>query len=1222
MSLVSAWSPLFQSGARMRGRAYQLEGRVKRLPPTNGELVRAEVRGQQPYTVVIRREGEALTAECTCPAFEKGMYCKHVWATLLDIQQSEGPGASASELSGLAVRPPRARRRAGSAPRVEPAAEPRWMGRLSLVRASGGDSPASGESLLPAQRQVCYMVLVEASRQAGGVVVELRHRSPTATGWSRPKPLRLTPQVLSSIQQATDRELCALLLGGTWVDDAGWHEPSSIQRSQARFRLPIGARRSLLKRMCATGRCFVEHEEAPNERERRLRWDGDEPWVLWLRGTEAEDELLVHLELRRGEQRLGIERPELVVGGPDGIVIEEQRAAPFDDRDATRWHAQFRDEVRRAGAAEPLRVPRQDIGRFLDRLYTLPQLPELDLPPGVGHTAEHIRPVPRLDLYSPGSTQASRWLPSSTRNMLAARLAFTYGDQVVDPTQPGRFVSLNVEQASSTDRAGEGADQDAEAIASDEAGGRNLSETEAETAPEAPVAEVVSEGTRDAEASEPHAALAQASGEAEAEQRLIRRDHPAEQEAFATLASLGFRPVSQAPGDVMMLPVRRMPAAVSRLLELGWTVRADEQAVRRAGPPKLSISSGIDWFELHGNVTYRRADGSEQAVSLPQILAAARAGKRMIALDDGTTGLLPMGWLREHGLLTALGKVEDDHLRFRSSQAAMLDALVREQDLMHVDETFARARERLHRFEGITPLAPAPAFHGELRAYQRDGLGWFRFLREFGMGGILADDMGLGKTIQVLAMLQARKLGVPGHGDEQTASGNGSQAAGQAASLPSLVVAPRSVVFNWADEAQRFTPELRVLAYAGAERTEWQGRFGEFDLIVTSYGLLRRDIDLLREQPFDYAVLDEAQAIKNPGSQSAKAARLLDARHRLALTGTPVENHLGDLWSIFEFLNPGMLGASSRFNELVRMSQSKRQRLRPAATGGGADAAQAGGHRDTLQQIAAALRPFVLRRTKKQVLADLPEKTEQTIACEMEPAQRRVYDELRDYYRAHLFRQIDATGPAKPADAPGVLGGGNAFVVLEALLRLRQVACHPALVDPKRADEPSAKLEALIEQLEEVVEEGHKALVFSQFTSMLAIVRRRLDQQNIPYAYLDGQTRDRRQVVERFQTDPAVPVFLISLKAGGFGLNLTAAEYVFILDPWWNPAVEQQAIDRTHRIGQTRKVFAYRLICRDTVEQRIIELQQRKRELADAIIDGQDNLLRSLTRDDLERLLS
>jgi SNF2 family DNA or RNA helicase len=439
--------------------------------------------------------------------------------------------------------------------------------------------------------------------------------------------------------------------------------------------------------------------------------------------------------------------------------------------------------------------------------------------------------------------------------------------------------------------------------------------------------------------------------------------------------------------------------------------------------------------------------------------------------------------------------------------------------------------------------------------------------------------MGLGKTVMVLAFLEGRREERERRApDDPTRPG------------PSLAVVPRSLVFNWKQEAARFTPKLRVLDHTGAGRLAPGAHFDDHDLVLTTYGTLRRDAAAFAETRFDCAILDEAQAIKNAGTDSARAARLLRADHRMALSGTPVENHLGELWSLFEFLNPGMLGAATAFR------------------------AEGGALRDpdepTRRLLARALRPFVLRRTKEQVAPDLPPRVEQTLYCELEPVQRRLYDELRQHYRQTLLgRAPEDFNRAK-------------IQVLEALLRLRQAACHPGLIDRERVGEPSAKLEALLPQLAEVVSEGHKALVFSQFTSLLAIVRQRLVRAGITHEYLDGKTQDRAARVDRFQADAGCPVFLISLRAGGLGLNLTSADYVFLLDPWWNPAVEAQAIDRAHRIGQSRQVFAYRLIARDTVEEKILELQQTKRSLADAIIGADNSLIRSLTREDLELLLS
>jgi SNF2 family DNA or RNA helicase len=357
-----------------------------------------------------------------------------------------------------------------------------------------------------------------------------------------------------------------------------------------------------------------------------------------------------------------------------------------------------------------------------------------------------------------------------------------------------------------------------------------------------------------------------------------------------------------------------------------------------------------------------------------------------------------------------------------------------------------------------------------------------------------------------------------------------------------------------------------------------------------TYGTLRRDIQALSQVEFDYVVLDEAQAIKNAATVAAKAARLLRSHHRLALSGTPIENHLGELWSLFEFLNPGVLGRSAAFQRVT------------ATTSAGDD---------TARVLSRGLRPFILRRTKAQVAQDLPARTEQTIFCELSPKERALYDGLRRHYRAALLGRVARDGIAK-----------SKMHVLEGLLRLRQAACHPALIDALRASDSSAKFDVLLPRLHEVRAEGHKAIVFSQFTTLLGLLRKALDADGVRYEYLDGKTKDRTARVERFQNDPSLGLFLISLKAGGLGLNLTAADYVFLLDPWWNPAAEAQAIDRAHRIGQVREVFAYRLIAKDTVEEKVLTLQQSKRALADAVLSADAVGLRHLQREDLELLLS
>ncbi|MBK9711190.1 MAG: hypothetical protein IPO81_07645 [Kouleothrix sp.] len=407
-----------------------------------------------------------------------------------------------------------------------------------------------------------------------------------------------------------------------------------------------------------------------------------------------------------------------------------------------------------------------------------------------------------------------------------------------------------------------------------------------------------------------------------------------------------------------------------------------------------------------------------------------------------------------------------------------------------------------------------------------------------------------------------------------------------------LLVLPRSLLFNWQREAERFTPDLRVYIHADQGRIDDSSEFGTHELVLTTYGTMLRDVEMLRKYEFHYLILDESQAIKNPLAETSKAARLLRGAHRLVLTGTPVENSTLELWSQFAFLNPGLLGNLDYFREEF-VNPIERQ--------------QSG---DTAQFLRKMVYPFILRRTKDQVAPDLPPRTERVIVSDMEPAQRKLYNKQRDYYRALLLGLIENDGM-----------NDARMQILEGLLRLRQICNHPRLVDDKFKG-ASGKFDLLLETLETLRAEGHRALVFSQFVQMLTLVREALDARGLPYAYLDGQTRDRQSAVDRFQNDESIPFFLISLKAGGVGLNLTAADYVFHIDPWWNPAVEMQATDRTHRIGQDKPVFVYKLVVKDSVEEKILLLQDRKRELVEQVIGAEGGVFKSLTREDVEVLFT
>ncbi|MGZ3670816.1 MAG: DEAD/DEAH box helicase [Bdellovibrionota bacterium] len=658
--------------------------------------------------------------------------------------------------------------------------------------------------------------------------------------------------------------------------------------------------------------------------------------------------------------------------------------------------------------------------------------------------------------------------------------------------------------------------------------------------------------------------------------RMIPRNLVAERAAYDRLAVLlGVRCSLGMPAGPASFRVKpsHFSSAVSEIISWGWTVTSQGKPVRSAGAFDIKVSTNVDWFALDARVPWAEALSS----SLPDLLAAQARGEQLITLGDGSLGVLPTEWLRKIAPLAQLGSTAGDTVRFAKPQGALLGAWLSTEENGTADPAFKKLVKELGRFGSLEPLSPTKTFKGSLRPYQKEGLAWLDFLRDLGQGGILADDMGLGKTVQVLAHLESVYT-----------------AKKDAPKKPSIVVLPKSLLFNWQEESAKFTPKLKVLAYAGQSRSKLREEIAGAHLVLVTYPTLRLDLEELLKFDFHYVIADEAQAIKNAGSLSHKACCQLKGPHRLAMSGTPVENSIDDLFALMDFVSPGLLGKNAR------------EKMSRAAAHGKLDTV-------ALEQLANALRPFILRRTKGQVLKDLPEKIEKVLHCELSTIERKRYVELRDYYREHLRGAIEAKGIAK-----------SKILILEALLRLRQAACHPGLMDKKRIGEESSKTDTLLAQLSAVVAEGHKALVFSQFTTFLDIVEGKLAEQKISCTRLDGSVSsdDRRDRVTAFQNDPSLKVFLVSLKAGGVGLNLTAADYVFILDPWWNPAAESQAIDRTHRIGQKNSVIAYRLIAKDTVEEKIVELQSAKRDLAAAILSADANLIKGLTAGDVEILLS
>jgi len=1643
MSLITELSSDFSKAVRSRGADYFQEGRVKITNGSDWE-VHARVRGGRTYKVSLEINGNELLVHCDCPAFEREP-CKHLWATILAV---EGTGRLRGAAGGGALvmvpdfdddglydfgagdsydhdgdewpddeydQPPRNvvnRIGDGLRPKVRPTS---WKEQLTALGLDSRAILAGHGEEWPPTRRIIYVVDVQATLESQHLILDTLLQDLKQNGeWGKPRKQRIPRWQITSLPEADDCQIFAMLAGSREQSDYGYYGydyQDAYDTAPFRHRLTAPLPQIVLPLIARTGRCYLKSRSDSDEMN-AIEWEEGEPWRFSIRVRRDDGrpaQYVVEGVLRRGEELYDLAKAALILQG--GLIFTPKSAAALDDGGAFHWVS----VLRRVGA---LFIPEDQIGELMTEVLSESHPPRLDLPEELRYEDVSARPQPCLTFKA--QKQSSR---------LRARLSFDYAPEsrrcVLDKDDPRRGV-YQVE-------------------------------------------------TR----------------------RYILRDRDAEAAFINRLTEAGLkyaRPNYYEKQSGWEVAPTKLPRVVRELVAEGWRVEAEGKTFRNPGKIKVQVNSGIDWFELRGSI-----DFGETTAKLPELLGALKRGDSMVKLDDGTYGMLPEDWLKKYGLLAGLGEAREDHLRFRKTQVGMLNALLSSQPEADFDESFARARDELKRFEGVRPAEPPEEFNGELRPYQKDGLGWINFLRQFGFGGCLADDMGLGKclaadslilingeliaaedvwsrftrrsvfdgsgdwaepmtelltnsiieatgriaqtkikrlyrqrvcegarritlgdgssvtitrrhrlltdkgwtndlgegdyvcvpakvlwrgepqdsdlikflawqiaegyeiaspsrllitqkdvsvlkelrecltrisekfgvkvnnptihipadshapdlgvysaefkrflesrgyewgkqsreksippfvmraddagvrvflsnyfdaeasvvdsmrsieistaspkliqqlssllrrfgiwmrisekqkratngsgvyrsyyigtlggvaarnfyreigfcdprkqsrlekicgdrsntnvedipasdivarivtatglpvrhfglhnsiyldgsqqfshsslervltacdnilngdaekehlslkrskgttrtlkayaeldrglievmrerlsrllgqevfhckiksieeveydgwvydfevaehhnfiannilchnTVQVLALLEERRQSreeerrqKEGAGERESGrvgereSGRAERRRGDAKKsngigeaerdnlslapslprslapsvAPSLVVVPKSLVFNWKQEAARFAPKLRVLDHTGhAREKESLEHFDDYDLILTTYGTLRNDAVLFKDTRFDYVILDEAQAIKNSDTASAKAARLLNGDHRLALSGTPIENHLGELWSLFEFLNPGMLGAASVFKIAGGVGRNPDEEAR--------------------RLLAQAMRPFILRRTKSQVAKDLPAKQEQTIFCELEPEQRKLYDELRDHYRNTLLDSIARVGVAK-----------SKIQALEALLRLRQAALHPGLIDKKRVKEDSAKLDLLVPQLVELFEEDHKALVFSQFTSFLAILRQRLDKEKIEYEYLDGSTSDRQARVEKFQNDPDCKLFLISLKAGGLGLNLTAAEYVYLLDPWWNPAVESQAIDRAHRIGQTRQVFAYRIIARNTVEEKVLALQNTKRDLADAIINADNSLIRNLTREDLELLLS
>ena len=681
--------------------------------------------------------------------------------------------------------------------------------------------------------------------------------------------------------------------------------------------------------------------------------------------------------------------------------------------------------------------------------------------------------------------------------------------------------------------------------------------------------------------------------------RYSTRDPGAEHKAYQRLRNAGFSgPNGQ--GQWQLMGQDRVVAFFARefyRMEQEWQVSLEERLERstqnnleRITPAFRVTTSGEQWFDLE--VNYSTPGGERFSPADIQQLLRGGGTRR---LKNGKIAILDSGAVEEFQQVL-LDCAPDQRqgqdgtqYRMTTQQAGFLDGALREHGFALQAPVAWQDRAKRQRGELKLECPPLGSLENTLRPYQKQGVAWLNFLRENGFGGILADEMGLGKTLQVLTHVAHCR----------SATQRSSKTGTLPQLLPTLVICPTSLVFNWSAEAARWTPELKTLVLDGPNRHQRFDQISQADLIITSYALVRRDAERYRDLEFDTVILDEAQHIKNRQTQNAQAVKSIRTHHRLVLTGTPLENSVLDLWSIYDFLMPGYLGSATDFKERYEVPIAREK-----------DVA-------SMSRLAKRVRPFLLRRLKRDVVKDLPAKLEQVSFCDLNEDQAALYQQLLAHTRKEVHEAVGDAGLAK-----------SRMLILTALLRLRQVCCDLRLLEKKATPETSAptspggKLQLFCELLDEILDGGHRVLVFSQFTSMLQLLQEELESRQVPFCYLDGSTSDRAGVVGKFQQDPSIPVFLISLKAGGVGLNLTGADTVIHFDPWWNPAVEDQATDRAHRLGQTRVVTSYKLIARGTVEEKILNLQRKKRELIHATLTDEDAFTGKLSWEDIQELLS
>ncbi len=1147
-SLADALSTLSDRGLRrllgartfLRGLDYEKRKVVEGVS-IDQSTAHCTVKGSdaEPYDVSIRLGGEGITSSCNCPAFKKtGQHCKHVAALLITVRNK-----ARSKLA----RPPAP---AGSQPGASPSPQP----------SSAGQAHAH-----PAHQSHAH----HPTHGGHGAQLGSSHGAGTHLGGSQ--------------------------LGGGHASHAALAQDAT-KSSRRRDR----RRRAQNQQLVAPPGL-----RPPPTPDASARPTGIGAWMS-PEGAARQLKLEFRVHVRQGGLTVTVLDVEARMPLLPSVALSWQAVSPTPDREALRVLARFESGNPRHPAVD---IRGEDVAELLPRLKDRRVL----LEPALMQLRFADEPIrPRFDLEMVGSDtivakvsfvrqsdgrtfspNSGGWFegwpgfyidpnegvarpidhrvsPASLRRLLKSPTIAEPASELIGVITHG-LPRVALEVGADLPDLSQVADViDLHPSFSLTAGG---SLTDAEASLRARYGEVEIEVRADG-ISPPVMILPPEEGQKRA--KCIRTDIAAQQEAVQRLHDLGLD--AEESGEHFVAKGERAIRFWSEgvtSLPRDWKLFVPQELVGtqvRSAPlsAKARVSSGVDWLSV--KVMW---EAGGVGVERSEIERCLREGRKYVKLDDNSYAMIDADRVqalidREVELVAAAGKTG----KLPLSQAGRVQELLQQADGSTVAASAKALFQKLASVDEIKKVKKPRGLKATLRPYQEQGLSWLKFIHDIGSGGVLADDMGLGKTLQTIALLlslKSEKKELP---------------------LRALIVAPTSVVTNWCREIERFAPSLSVALWHGAARKEQQQDLAESNVVITSYALLRRDIEILKKLRLDYVILDEAQAIKNPVSATAQAAKELGAQHRLALTGTPIENRLSEIWSLFDFVSPGLLGSLQKFEERY---------ARPIDNGDSKQAAR----------LRSVIHPFILRRTKIEVAKDLPSKLEFDKLVEMAPEQKAIYLQVLREVRAQVMGEVERVGVAK-----------SQLHILAGLTKLRQAACDPRLLGlPKDlGHDDSAKLSALRELVDEVDSGGHKVLIFSQFVSMLKLMAQALDEDKIRYEYLDGSTIDRAERIDRFQEDPTVPVFLISLKAGGSGLNLTAADTVIHFDPWWNPAVEEQATDRAHRIGQKKVVSVYRLVAAGTIEEKILQLKQKKKDLVAAVLGEDAGGAKNLTKSDLDEL--